>query len=466
MLGVGDHGQVHDGPVVDGEAQELRPGLLLDRAVRLAHVVEVAVGPRAALALGEDLGRDVAPLEVVPETLQLGEARLELAEAPALGVADFLGLAQPLVSDLEPLGAVRLELRELQLALRVGALALELRDELLELLAAGAPQGLEPEVHQRVEAALGAPEQDLELLELLLQARVGVLLLLQLVAQVVQLVIEALELLLELGAVPEELEQPLLLGRVGLADGGQLQLRPLVGEHHGHAGRSGGGNREAVAAADAVLEPLVEQHVAGPARAAAWRDLRDEPAQARVRRGRAGAAGLGEPRVVVHADLEPGLARDGGAVAEQIAHLQRRRVAALLDDRELERGLARDLGAQRTLQPPEVGHEPPEADEVALVERHEAHERSRPRAPGDRAEVVRQHGFDYITGVSGQFPRESCDWSRIRHGLTRLGIASRSRTRLAISSIDVSVVSRYGRPWRSNSCSAARTSNAHCCAEA
>ena len=161
--------------------------------------------------------------------------------------------------------AVLLELRELLLALRVLALALEFSRELLELLAAGPPQGLEAEVHERIEAALGAAELDLELFELLLQARVRVLLLLELVAQVVQLVVEVLQLFLELGPVPEQLEQPLLLGGIRLADGGQLQLRPFVRKHDSHGSRSGRGNREAVAAADAVLQPLVEQHVARPA---------------------------------------------------------------------------------------------------------------------------------------------------------------------------------------------------------
>jgi hypothetical protein len=127
-------------------------------------------------------------------------------------------LAQALVGDLQPLGAVRLELGQLLLALGILALALELAGELLELLAAGAPEGLEAEVHQPVVAALGIAEQDLELLELLLQAGVCVFLLLELVAQVVQLVVETLQLLFELRAVPEQLEQPLLLGGVGLAN--------------------------------------------------------------------------------------------------------------------------------------------------------------------------------------------------------------------------------------------------------
>ena len=195
-------------------------------------------------------------------------------------------------------------------------------------------------------------------------------------------------------------------------------------------------------------------------------DLRHELAQARMRRADARAAGLGEARVVINADLEPGFARDRAALAEEISEVQRRRVAALLDDRQLERGLAGDLGSDRTPHAAQFRHEPSEPDVVALVERHQAHERSWARAPGDRAEVVRQHGFDYITGIFGQIPHESCVWSRNHHGLTRLGIASRSSTRLAISSMDVSVVSRYGMPWRSISCSAARTSNAHCCADA
>src|SRR6185503_9460441 len=142
VLRVCDHGEIHEAPVVDRKPRELRPRLLFDRAVGLAHVLEVAVGYRAALALGDDLGREVATLEVVPEPLQLGEACVELAETRALGVANLLGLAQALVRDLEPLGAVRLEFRELLLALGVGALALELGGELLELLAARAPQGL------------------------------------------------------------------------------------------------------------------------------------------------------------------------------------------------------------------------------------------------------------------------------------------------------------------------------------
>ena len=53
----------------------------------------------------------------MPEALELRHARLALAQPLALGVRDFLGLAQALVRDLEPLGAVLLELRELLLAL-------------------------------------------------------------------------------------------------------------------------------------------------------------------------------------------------------------------------------------------------------------------------------------------------------------------------------------------------------------
>ncbi len=271
VLRVGDHREVHEPASRDRDAREFRPRLLVDRAVRLAHLAQVALGRAAAFLLGEDLGGQFASLEVVPEALEPGHARLELAQPLALGVRDLLGLTEPFVRDLEPVGAVGLEFRELLLALRVLDLALELGGELLELLAAGAPQGLQPEMHQRIDPALGISEQHFELLELLLQPRVRVLLLLELVAEVVQLVVEVLELLLELGAVPEQLEQPLLLGRVGLADRGQLQLRPLVRKHDRHWPCSGGRHREAVTALDAVFQPLVEQHVAGPALAAARR---------------------------------------------------------------------------------------------------------------------------------------------------------------------------------------------------
>ena len=381
VLGVGDHREVHQAPTLDRQARELRPGLFLDRAMRLAHFAEVALGRDAALALRQDLRRKRAPLEVVPEALQLPEAPLALRKPAALGIRDFLRLPQALVRDLEPLRAVLLELRELLLALRVLAFTLELRREFLELLAAGPPQRLQAEMDQRVEPALGAAEQHFELLELLLQARVRVLLLLQLVAQVVQLVVEALQFLLELGAVPEQLQQPFLLGRISLADRRQLQLRPLVRKHDGHVSRSAGRYREAVAAPDAVFQPFVEQHVAGPALAVVRGDARCEAQQARMRGCGGRAAGLGKARVVVDADLEPGLALGAPAVAEQVGHLQRGRVAALLDDGELERRLARDLRGQRAAEPPEVRHQPAEANEVALIERHQAHERPWPRAP-------------------------------------------------------------------------------------
>ena len=220
----------------------------------------------AALALREDLRRQLAAPEVVPEPLELRHALVALAQPLALRVGDFLRLAQAFVRDLEPLVAVLLEFLELLLALAVLLLALEVGGECLELLAAGAPQRLQAEVHQRVVTALRVAQQHFELLELLLQARIRVFLLLQLVAQVVQLVVERLQLLLELGAVPEELEQALLFQRIGLADRRQLQLRPLVGKDDGHRrSRIRPRGREPVSGADAVLQPLVQQHVAGPA---------------------------------------------------------------------------------------------------------------------------------------------------------------------------------------------------------
>ncbi len=308
--------------------------------------------------------------------------RVSISAQPlALRVPDFLGLAQPVVGDLQPLRAVVLELRELLLALRVLALALELRREFLELLAAGAPQRLEAEMNQRVDTALGIAEQDLELLELLLQARVRVFLLLQLVAQVVQLVVEALQLLLELGAVPEQLEQPLLLGRVSLADRRQLELRPLVRKHDGHGPCSAGGTAKRWPLSTQYSSHLLSSMLQDQRLPWFGGDGRCEAPQARMRGCGGRAAGLGEARVVVDADLESGLALDTPAVAEQVGHPQRSRVAALLDDRELERRLARDLRGHRAAETPEVRHQPAEADEVALIERHQAHERPWPRAP-------------------------------------------------------------------------------------
>jgi hypothetical protein len=83
-------------------------------------------------------------------------------------------------------------------------------------------------MHQGIGPAIGISEQDLKLLELLLQAGVRVFLLFQLVAQVVQLVVEGLQLFLELGPVPEQLQEPLLLGGIGAIDRRQLQTISLT----------------------------------------------------------------------------------------------------------------------------------------------------------------------------------------------------------------------------------------------
>ena len=46
VLRIGDHREVDEPAALDREAREFRPGLLLDRAVRLAHVGQLALGAR------------------------------------------------------------------------------------------------------------------------------------------------------------------------------------------------------------------------------------------------------------------------------------------------------------------------------------------------------------------------------------------------------------------------------------
>ncbi len=93
------------------------------------------------------------------------------------------------------------------------ALATKLRREVLQLAPAIAPESPQAEVHQRVGSPLRGAEQRLELVPLLLEPRVGPFLLLDAVAQRVQLVVEALQCLLQLGPVPEQLQQPLVFQR-------------------------------------------------------------------------------------------------------------------------------------------------------------------------------------------------------------------------------------------------------------
>jgi hypothetical protein len=142
--------------------------------------------------------------------------------------------AEPLLGDLEALLAVLVELDELALALLVFLLALELAAELLELLAAGTPQRPQRVVRQSAKGKLGRAEQRLERLKFGGEPRRGAFLLLQPLAQLLQLRIEAGEFLLELGAVPVQLEEALLLGRVPApAEARQPQPRQLVAYVHG-----------------------------------------------------------------------------------------------------------------------------------------------------------------------------------------------------------------------------------------
>src|SRR5690242_16603345 len=123
-------------------------------------------------------------------------------------------------------------------------------------------------------AALGITQEFFELQQLLAIAREGGFVSANLFEQPVPLVLQACQFFLELGAIPIQLQQPLILCRTARAAGKKLpEMAQPIGEVHilkagAYCTRSrdlwddrwdcGG---KAVAALNAIIEPLVQHDV-------------------------------------------------------------------------------------------------------------------------------------------------------------------------------------------------------------
>ena len=103
--------------------------------------------------------------------------------------------------------------------------------------------------------------------------------------------------------------------------------------------------------------------------------------------------------------------------------------------------------------------EPTESDVVALVQAHERNEAARACSPGDRCQCVIEHSVDYNSGEDARKPhrmrflkflpkRMNAGMNRATtnefQGRKRRSIPEVFRIRLAISSMEHSVVSRHG----------------------
>ena len=85
-----------------------------------------------------------------------------------------------------------------------------------------------------------------------------------------------------------------------------------------------------------------------------------------------------------------------------------------------------------------------QAQVVAFVKRHQAYETDRPGTPRSDAKVVEQHGPNIAQGFSGPVKRPAA--LQCTQGRRRRSMPLRSIMRLAISSIEHSVVSIAGMP--------------------
>src|SRR5690606_34526216 len=161
---------------------------------------------------------------------------------------------------------------------------------------------------------------------------------------------------------------------------------------------------EAVAALEAIIEPLVQHDVAQPAIAEIACELRANRLEHRMAMPARARLDFREPRVMVDADLQIRI-RDGSArLVEQIGQRKRRRIPTPLARHEMQRAVAIDFRDERTAYAQQVRHEPREPDVVALVQGHQTDEATRTRAPAHRAiRVVCVRFIDHEPNIAQQF---------------------------------------------------------------
>ena len=86
-------------------------------------------------------------------------------------------------------------------------------------------------------------------------------------------------------------------------------------------------------------------------------------------------------RVIVDAQPHVGILEGASGPGEQIGQIHGAGVRGAFGDAEKKVTIARHRGTVPAGERREVLHEPPQADEVALVQSHESDEAPRPRAP-------------------------------------------------------------------------------------
>src|SRR5690606_850609 len=169
-----------------------------------------------------------------------------------------------------------------------------------------------------------------------------------LLQQAPSLILQSRKLLLELRAVPVELQEAFVLF-AGPPAGQELAncAKPIGNAHaltaagvaeEDRSGRSA----EAVSALDAVVEPLIEQDVAQPPLAQVARQLRADRIEQRMPAPARAGLHLREPRVVIDADQEVGIGQHAGLFLEEVGQAQRRRVTTALVDRKMQGTIARN----------------------------------------------------------------------------------------------------------------------------
>src|SRR5580658_5225155 len=109
------------------------------------------------------------------------------------------------------------------------------------------------------------------------------------------------------------------------------------------------------------------------------------------------AAYLGQPGVVIHAHFQIRVANRDGVQIELICEAKHTRIAAELQRGEMEitvRGHVRHAVRRHRAK---VADEPAQADEIALVQRHQADKAAGPSAPRCLAPLIRYHAPNYTT---------------------------------------------------------------------
>jgi hypothetical protein len=154
-----------------------------------------------------------AAFEVVPETRQARPLTFELRH-PIGGVGrGGLGISELLLDSLAAGKLPAVVLGQMLTTFPIFLLTGQVRNHLLDQLAARLPQPPELVEHERGITGLGHPQPRLEGVEHLLDALRRALLLLDSLLQTIDLVLQAAVSLLELGPVAEQREDAILRGR-------------------------------------------------------------------------------------------------------------------------------------------------------------------------------------------------------------------------------------------------------------